>query len=64
MSLHFDIKEFRKRLNRLLELMEENDLDGMLLFRQESIFLLRTLTHSAMYYFSVFTWVKPGNLFC
>ena len=40
MSLHFDIKEFRNRLNRLLELMAENDLDGMLLFRQESMFYL------------------------
>ena len=40
MSLHFDIKEFRNRLNRLLELMAENDLEGMLLFRQESMFYL------------------------
>ena len=40
MSLHFDIKEFRNRLNRLLELMAKNVLEGMLLFRQESMFYL------------------------
>ena len=40
MSLHFDINEFRNRLNRLLDLMAENVLEGMLLFRQESMFYL------------------------
>ena len=39
MSLHFDIKEFQNRLNRLLELMAENYLDGMLLFRQKYVML-------------------------
>ena len=40
MSLHFEQEEFSKRQNRLLKLMAENELDGMLLFRQESMFYL------------------------
>ena len=40
MGLHFDNEEFRNRRNRLLELIAENELDGMLLFRQESMFYL------------------------
>ncbi len=40
MPLHFNRKEFSKRLDRLKELMSSNKLDGMLLFRQESMFYL------------------------
>ena len=40
MSLHFEGAEFSQRINRLRELMAENELDGMLLFRQESMFYL------------------------
>ncbi|MEE2599175.1 MAG: Xaa-Pro peptidase family protein [SAR324 cluster bacterium] len=40
MSLHFEIAEFNLRKNRLCELMAENELDGILLFRQESMFYL------------------------
>ena len=40
MSLHFERAEFSQRINRLRELMAENELDGMLLFRQESMFYL------------------------
>ena len=40
MPLHFDSKEFGNRLNRLLELMAGSELDGMLIFRQESMFYL------------------------
>ena len=40
MPLHFDIKEYVNRRNRLLELMAGSELDGMLIFRQESMFYL------------------------
>ena len=40
MPLHFNREEFRKRLNRLIELMSCEKLDGILLFRQESMFYL------------------------
>ena len=40
MPLHFDSKEFGNRRNRLLELMAGSELDGMLIFRQESMFYL------------------------
>ena len=40
MPLHFNREEFRKRLDRLKELLSEKKLDGILLFRQESMFYL------------------------
>ncbi|MBC8258453.1 MAG: aminopeptidase P family protein [SAR324 cluster bacterium] len=40
MTQHFDKKEFVKRQDHLLKLMAENELDGMLLFRQESMYYL------------------------
>ena len=40
MPLHFNREEFRKRLDRLTELLYEKKLDGILLFRQESMFYL------------------------
>ncbi len=38
--LHFDKKEFHGRLDQLITRMRENDLDGLLLFAQESMFWL------------------------
>ena len=40
MPLHFVREEFNKRQNRLKELMSREKLDGILLFRQESMFYL------------------------
>ena len=40
MPLHFNREEFRKRQGRLIELLSEQKLDGILLFRQESMFYL------------------------
>ena len=40
MPLHFNREEFRKRQDRLIELLSEKKLDGILLFRQESMFYL------------------------
>ena len=40
MSLHFERAEFGLRIKKLRELMAENELDGMLLFRQESMYYL------------------------
>ncbi|MEL7429449.1 MAG: Xaa-Pro peptidase family protein [Pseudomonadota bacterium] len=40
MALHFSKKEFKQRLERLTDAMAEANLDGMLLFAQESMFWL------------------------
>ena len=40
MGLHFTQEEFEKRQNRTLERMAENKLDGLLMFRQESMYYL------------------------
>ena len=40
MPLHFNREEFRKRRDRLKELLSREKMDGILLFRQESMFYL------------------------
>ncbi len=40
MSLHFSREEYDHRRERLLAVMEENNLDAMLLFSQESMYWL------------------------
>ena len=40
MALHFDEYEYFRRRHRLLDVMEEQNLDGMLLFQQESMYWL------------------------
>jgi len=59
MPLHFDSKEFGNRRNRLLELMAGSELDGMLIFRQESMFYLTG--HSAMFFSNVYFWEETEN---
>ena len=40
MALHFDEYEYFRRRHRLLDVMEEQNLDGLLLFQQESMYWL------------------------
>ena len=40
MALHFSDHEFNRRLDALKAAMKASDLDGMLLFRQESMYWL------------------------
>ena len=40
MTQHFDMEEFRWRKRRLLDAMQDNELDAMLLFAQESMYWL------------------------
>ena len=40
MALHFDEYEYFRRRHRLIDVMEEQNLDGMLLFQQESMYWL------------------------
>ena len=40
MALHFSIQEFEKRKIAILNSMKEQNLDALLMFRQESMFWL------------------------
>ena len=40
MALHFSKEEFRKRKSNILESMKVQNLDALLMFRQESMFWL------------------------
>ena len=40
MSLHFSIDEYQKRIDKTLKKMKERNLDGLLIFRQESMYYL------------------------
>ena len=53
MALWFDIEEFQSRQSKLKAVMEANGLDGMLLFKQESMYYLTgydTSGYSARYF--------------
>ena len=40
MALHFSKEEFSSRKNKVLNLMQEQNLDALLMFRQESMYWL------------------------
>ena len=40
MSLHFSDKEFSNRKSKVLNLMKEQNIDALLMFRQESMYWL------------------------
>ena len=40
MSLHFSNEEFKNRKNKVLESMKKENIDALLMFRQESMYWL------------------------
>lgn len=40
MAVHFEVSEFQDRISRTITKMQENGLDGLLMFRQESMYYL------------------------
>ena len=61
MPLHFDSKEFGNRRNRLLEFMAGSELDGMLIFRQESMFYLTGYDTFGYVFLNVYFWEETEN---
>ena len=63
MHIHFDINEFRKRISLLVNLMIESELDGMLIFRQESMFYLTGFDSFGYVFFQCLFLGTNGKLF-
>ncbi len=57
MPLHFAEEELLQRRQRCCAQLQKQDLDGILMFRQESMFYL---TPSAMSSFNASTWAPMG----
>ena len=54
MTLHFTEKEFQSRENKIIESMKEENLDALLLFRQESMYWLTGYDTFGYVFFSMF----------
>ena len=40
MALHFEVAEFQQRIGATISMLQERGLDGLLMFRQESMYYL------------------------
>ncbi len=62
MPLHFDIKDYLERRNHLIELMNRKGVDGMLIFRQESMYYLTGYDTFGYVFFQCLFMGKDGKL--
>ncbi len=62
MSLHFSKKEFQKRKLKTLESMKEQNLDALLMFRQESMYWLTGYDTFGYVFFQTLVLDKRGNI--
>ena len=63
MHLHFDRNEFNKRLKKTMRLMEKQILDGILLFKQESMYYLTGYDTFGFVFFQCLYLGLDGKLF-
>jgi Xaa-Pro dipeptidase len=62
MALHFSNQEFLKRKNKVLKSMEEQNLDAILMFRQESMYWLTGYDTFGYVFFQTLVLDNKGNL--
>ena len=62
MGLHFSKEEFSNRKKRVLKSMKEQDLDALLLFRQESMYWLTGYDTFGYVFFQTLVLDKNGNI--
>ncbi len=62
MALHFSKKEFQKRKNDVLKSMNKQNLDALLMFRQESMYWLTGYDTFGYVFFQTLVLDKNGNL--
>ena len=61
MALHFTKKEFQKRKSKILKSMKEQNLDALLMFRQESMYWLTGYDTFGYVFFQTLVLDKEGN---
>ena len=62
MALHFSKEEFSNRKTKVLKLMKEQNLDALLMFRQESMYWLTGYDTFGYVFFQTLVLDKSGNL--
>ena len=62
MSIHFSIKEFNNRKKKVLESMQNEKLDALLMFRQESMYWLTGYDTFGYVYFQCLILTAKGDL--
>ena len=62
MALHFSIEEFSKRKKDVLSSMKEQNLDALLMFRQESMYWLTGYDTFGYVFFQTLVLDKKGNV--
>ncbi len=62
MALHFSKEEFSKRKNSVLQSMKEQNLDALLMFRQESMYWLTGYDTFGYVFFQTLILDKKGNI--
>ena len=62
MALHFSKEEFQKRKSNTLKLMKEQNLDALLMFRQESMYWLTGYDTFGFVFFQTLILDQKGNI--
>ena len=62
MALHFSKEEFSNRKNKVLNSMKEQNLDALLMFRQESMYWLTGYDTFGYVFFQTLVLDKSGNI--
>ena len=62
MGLHFTVEEFSKRKQDVLKSMKEQNLDALLMFRQESMYWLTGYDTFGYVFFQTLILDKNGNI--
>ena len=62
MSLHFSNQEFSNRKNKIIKSMKDNNLDALLMFRQESMYWLTGYDTFGYVFFQTLVLDQQGNL--
>ena len=62
MALHFSKEEFSHRKNKVLNSMKDQNLDALLMFRQESMYWLTGYDTFGFVFFQTLVLDKSGNI--
>tara|TARA_Y100001970_G_scaffold28056_1_gene34354 strand:- start:3598 stop:4749 length:1152 start_codon:yes stop_codon:yes gene_type:complete len=62
MGLHFSVEEFKSRKDKLIKILNEEKLDALLMFRQESMYWLTGYDTFGYVFFQTLVLDKKGNI--
>ena len=62
MGLHFSVEEFKNRKDKVIKLLNEEKLDAILMFRQESMYWLTGYDTFGYVFFQTLVLDKKGNI--